>query len=137
MANKCTNCGKEDYAINYTNCPEKRAMDEQGMCFGCAYWVALVKRLEKNLRWCRINGKSLTASSALKPGQPAVSQSRRGKLKGHGGREFCIKFHDGRLIRTDDLWLQGTIPDWLRETHPDNAVYIRREEFDALEARIE
>lgn len=31
-------------------------------------------------------------------------------FKGHGGRDFYIRFHDGRLVHTTNLWLNGPIP---------------------------
>lgn len=42
---------------------------------------------------------------------------------GHAGTTFMVKFHDGRVVMTTNLWSQGTIdPEW-REVLPDNATF--------------
>jgi len=44
--------------------------------------------------------------------------------RGHGGREFIITFHDGRVVTTKNLWNQGLIdcPE-ARAILQDNAVW--------------
>lgn len=44
--------------------------------------------------------------------------------KGFGGRKFTIKFMDGRVVETCDLWHQGKIPESYREVLSDNAKFI-------------
>ncbi|MFJ5103197.1 hypothetical protein [Streptomyces sp. NPDC088554] len=50
-----------------------------------------------------------------------------GNSGGFGGRRFDIKFFDGRLVTTHDLWSQGTIPPKHRGRYPDNARFVPQE----------
>lgn len=129
---KCNQCGTENYSIGYLPGDIKRLMDLAKVCFTCAFWLDMKRKHKDDPLWCRIDGRSYWPSSVLKPGQLAASQSPRSGFKGFGGREFCIRFHDGRLIRTDNLWTQGEMPDWLREVYPDNAEFIKHEEYYAI-----
>lgn len=43
---------------------------------------------------------------------------------GYGGAEFEIRFNDGRVVKTRDLWHQGTIPERHRHLYPDNAIFV-------------
>lgn len=45
-------------------------------------------------------------------------------FKGFGGREWRIKFHDGRRIDCSNLWYQGVIPPAWREVYANNAVFL-------------
>lgn len=41
---------------------------------------------------------------------------------GYNGREFTIKFNDGRIITTNNLWHNGTVP--ADRNISDNAVFV-------------
>lgn len=43
---------------------------------------------------------------------------------GFDGREFRIRFHDGREVETNNLCWQGVIPEPWRHSLPDNAVFV-------------
>lgn len=43
--------------------------------------------------------------------------------RGFAGRTFTIKFKDGRVVTTSNLWGQGEIPERFRERLPDNAEF--------------
>ena len=45
-------------------------------------------------------------------------------MHGYGGRNFTIRFHDGREMATTNLWFQGVIPDGIRKILPDNAIFL-------------
>ncbi|MBF0230973.1 MAG: hypothetical protein HQK63_15500 [Desulfamplus sp.] len=46
-------------------------------------------------------------------------------IKGYAGAKFKIKFFDGRVIKTSNLWQQGRIPQHFRSILKDNAVFIK------------
>jgi hypothetical protein len=46
------------------------------------------------------------------------------RFSGFGGREFNIRFLDGREVRSSNLWCQGVIPKVWRERIPDNAEFL-------------
>lgn len=43
---------------------------------------------------------------------------------GHGGSKFIIKFNDGKIVVSRNLWSQGSIPEWAWNDLPDNAVFL-------------
>jgi hypothetical protein len=45
-------------------------------------------------------------------------------FRGFAGRKFTVKFNDGRVVTTTNMWHQGDIPAALREQLPDNAAFI-------------
>jgi len=49
---------------------------------------------------------------------------KQGTFRGFGGAKWRIEFTDGRIVETDNLWSNGTIPLAYRERLPDNAVLI-------------
>ena len=49
---------------------------------------------------------------------------KQGTYKGYGGAKWRIEFKDGRVVETDNLWSNGTIPPAYRERMPDNAVLV-------------
>ena len=44
-------------------------------------------------------------------------------VRGFSGRKFQIKFFDGRVVTTTNLWTQGRIPPKFRHQLPDNAEF--------------
>lgn len=45
---------------------------------------------------------------------------------GFGGSEFTIKMKDtGEVIKTRDLWHQGTVPPEYRDRLPDSASFVK------------
>ncbi|MCL2255977.1 MAG: hypothetical protein FWC11_03865, partial [Firmicutes bacterium] len=45
-------------------------------------------------------------------------------FQGYGGQLHKIKFFDGRIIETKNLWSQGQIPTEYRDVLPNNAEFI-------------
>lgn len=59
--------------------------------------------------------------------------NRSGEMAGFGGRQWKIRFNDGRVEQTKNLWFQGIIPPKFREELPDNAVFEKSDEQIAQE----
>ena len=53
-------------------------------------------------------------------------------LKGFGGAVHFIKFNDGRLIKTTNLWHNGKLPEAFRSVLPNNAVFLTAAEYETL-----
>ena len=51
-----------------------------------------------------------------------AGKTYRGRL-GFGGREWIIEYNDGRVVKTNNLWHQGGIPESVREQLLDNAKF--------------
>jgi hypothetical protein len=43
--------------------------------------------------------------------------------RGFAGRRFVIRFHDGRIVETTNLWSNGIIPEHFRDRLLDNACW--------------
>lgn len=129
---QCKQCGSLYYE-HFSDCRELVLMREKHICFGCAHWHNIVEKHSNNPLWWRIDGRSYIPKKTLLPEEKAVSQRHSGPFKGFAGREFFIKTNNGAIYRTDDLWGQGVIPDWLSEQFPDNAEFVGKEEYWALQ----
>lgn len=45
-------------------------------------------------------------------------------FRGFYGAKFTVKFFDGRVVKTSNLWHQGEIPEVFKAEMPDNAELI-------------
>lgn len=115
---KCSICNKEIEASEYDNsCPILCSSE----CFKHYFWDEKVKSYG--------NGTSGYAKTiaiiegchyTYHPDTPGQAPFR-----GFGGREFKIRFNDGREITTHNLWHQGDIPETHKHLLPNNAVFIK------------
>nr|WP_319393438.1 hypothetical protein [uncultured Desulfobacter sp.] len=87
-------------------------------CFECSFWLLKTEYYE-----------DLTDRRVVVDGNHyMISAVTDTYPKGFGGRQFIIQFFDGRIIKTNNLWSQGSIPDRFREMLPDNAVFLSTED---------
>lgn len=49
----------------------------------------------------------------------------KSKYRGMGGSEYTIKLNGGAIVKTNDLWHQGDIPQEFRDELPDNAEFVK------------
>ena len=104
---KCIICGKEIKESKYTNdilCSHK--------CFVKNFWNKIISEKDKHVI---INGVCYTI------GEPIPSY--HSQFAGFGGRVFYIKYFDGRIVRTNNLWFNGDIPQEYREVLKDEAKF--------------
>jgi hypothetical protein len=92
----------------------KTELKKQQLCFHCHFWQGYVLQKDDK-RIVRVKGEHYCIA-------PELSDPNYG---GHGGHKFYIKFFDGRLAVTTNLWNQGTIPANFRNELPDNAVFVK------------
>lgn len=97
--------------LEYTE-PLKSELIEDGICFSCHFWKEKVHSY--NERTVIVDGLHYRYFDD-NPGAAFL---------GFGGREFRIKFNDGREVVTHNLWHQGNIPERFRDKLPDNAQFI-------------
>jgi hypothetical protein len=95
--------------------PTKARVIETNTCFNCLIWLDWIPKKD-NPSIVRIKGSHYW----IEPDKP-----KNTSFLGFGGAAFRIKFNDGRIITTHNLWHQGTIPERFRERLPDNAVFIK------------
>ena len=77
------------------------------------FWKSLIKKPRKGT--IIINGVHY---------QHNVMSTDPKKWLGMNGRLFTIKMLDSTIIKTNDLWCQGTIPVYYRDKLKDNAEFV-------------
>jgi hypothetical protein len=93
---------------------------DRKLCFECLQWIWLVDSTDHPNN-VRVRGEHYTICLE------DIGNCKRGM----NGDRYNIKFDDGRLATTTNLWSQGTIPERFRERLPDNAVFISTAEYEA------
>ena len=113
----CHVCGKSEEPSwgDDTNAEMRR----RSLCFTCLFWT---HHLESPL-----------PHSVVIAGVHYVigDEAPLGSTRGFGGQRYVIRFPDGSVTETTNLWMQGRIPDAFREQLPDTAAFVR----DAVGAR--
>ena len=105
----CPCCGNA-YLINL----EERAYF-YGCCFDCSFWLKKICMSEDSKkRQVIVDGVHYMLSDS--------------SIRGYCGAKFTIKFFDGRIIETDNLWHQGRIDEMFRYYLADNAVFIQNQD---------
>ena len=108
----CRECG-QIFSTTYMN-DTKANMIKDNICFTCYFWKCKLS-VKDNPRTARINGTHYFIENDNYNGYA---------FRGFGGREFNIRFNDGRLVTTHNLWCQGDIPDHFKERLPNNATFV-------------
>ena len=90
---------------------------KDGACNWCNFWLEKLSPQYDVQRCAVINGKHYTIA-------PEYGTSPYSDFRGCAGRQFTIRFHDGRTVTTTNLWSQGEIPQHFRSRFPDNAQFI-------------
>lgn len=107
----CLWCGSVDLASYMDDVIE--AMVQLKACFSCYHWLSNAQADSWEEPLAVIAGHS---HFRIRPEDY--------RFKGHGGHRFVIKFFDGRVITTTNLWSQGDIPEHFWELMPDNANFV-------------
>lgn len=116
----CKICGEQENPDRFYEDFAKHLMTEQ-LCFTCYHWgnqhqLDMTERGEHG--FAIIDGTHYV----LEPHTDAEA------FRGHGGRNFKIRFSDGYETTCDNLWCQGDIPEghW-RDLMPDNAQFVQED----------
>lgn len=91
---------------------------EPGACFTCDFWNGhLMHDTDKDKeRFAVIAGHHYIIAD--EPSSPVA-------MRGFSGHRFIIKFNDGRVVETTNLWHQGEITPYWRNKMTDNAVFLK------------
>jgi len=111
MDRVCNDCGAVNYSTAFTpNCPEKKLIDSEGICFTCAFWRVRIAQKHDTV----IAGRIYTVGN-----RPKGSEHN-----GMAGRRFDLEYFDGRHVTTYDLWSGGEVPERYRAQIPDTAKFL-------------
>lgn len=124
---QCWNCEVKTRPGRF-HCLKCNALDDQsrtmckldGFCFTCRFW-------QEKVEWNSGSDRQRKPENLARiAGRHYVIHPDTGKMswRGFGGQKFKIKFHDGRIVETTNLWHQGEIPKNFRDELPDNAEFI-------------
>lgn len=92
---------------------------ELGECFGCNFWLNLVRRAD-DLRHVRVEEGGQVGHYTI--------CGATGGTRGYGGHRFDIEWLDGRTpprATTNNLWHQGVVPERFLDRLPVNARFVR------------
>jgi hypothetical protein len=109
----CSCCGKV-YGTNYCK-PYNTMLITKKLCFNCNFWDEYTHKKD-DPKIARIQGHHYV----VEPPSPLPS-----RMLGFSGREFKVRWHDGREVTTNNLWSQGDIPERFKDRLPDNAEFVK------------
>lgn len=119
----CKLCGQEENILQYnSSCKYLSIMAKQHVCFQCAFWIDKIANPPPNRMI--IGGCHYTV-------HPFVRRPNN-VLKGCGGKEFYIRKMDGTLIKSNNVWFQGEIPEHFRDQLPDMGHFLSLMTFQKL-----
>lgn len=111
----CSICGEKYNPDDYIS-STKKSMIENNVCFTCFFWEEQYNIDNTN----KDTGVIIDGSHYR-----ICPDNDDAYFRGFGGRKFTIRFNDGRVIVTHNLWHQGKIPDgYFRGLMPDNAIFL-------------
>jgi len=119
----CELCGQQDCLDNYLdNCDYLPIMAKRHVCFHCAFWIHKIENPPPNRMI--IGGCHYTVHPFMKRPNNVI--------KGFSGREFYIRKMNGQLIKSNNVWCQGNIPEQFRPQLPDDAHFLSLMTFQKL-----
>ena len=101
----------------------RKIMEKKKCCFTCAFWFEKLKLWKNDRNWLVVDGQSYHVNPILS--KPTVFQ-------GFGGHWFFFKKNDGTLIKSNNVWCQGKIPEHFKKLIPNNAVMVTEKEYNLL-----
>ena len=107
----CLECGKKE-KLRW-NEETKQTLIKRNLCFNCNFWMERIHRINHR------NSVRIKNNHYWIENENASSDT----FRGFGGQRFIIKFNNGRLVITTNLWSQGEIPERFRDRLPNNAEF--------------
>lgn len=118
----CNLCGKEDDFSDYDSSKYLLLMHKHHICFNCAFWIDKIQNPPANREI--INGHHYIIHPPAKRPHNVVL--------GFLGREFYIREFNGILIKSNNIWHQGKIPEHFKKELPDTADFLTLIDFQNL-----
>lgn len=131
----CKVCGV-NFKSWWQSSPDHKRRKEVGICSTCDFWVEKLS-VKDQPNVARINGKHYILGNELEavldPSESFTElfkrlESTHPRKQGMGmsGALWAIRFSDGRVVFTNDLWHQGDIPEEFQVMLPNNAEFMSR-----------
>lgn len=119
----CKVCGVEHDTSHWIESTSK-SLESKKLCFDCNFWL---EHAEKD--------KEVNKDKYVITGHEHYIieiESDSSGFRGYGGAPFYIKFNDGRIVKTTNLWCQGDIPERFWDIMPDNAMFLTKKQYNEL-----
>lgn len=115
---------------------EGKRLKEVGICRTCDFWMEKFT-IRNEEKVARIDGEHYIIGNQLERElnplesfnqifEALEKENAQRPGRGMGGTVHAVKFNDGRVIFTNDLWHQGTVPVEFKEALADNAEFMAR-----------
>lgn len=110
---------------------DRERLVRSGVCADCEHWLDLwrmrdepqtIRTAQKHYRYGQHCTAVLDPTLSLEQTAKAWHAKTRKAGLGCGGALVIVRFNDGRVVITNDLWGQGDLPDAYAEMLPNNAV---------------
>jgi len=118
----CKLCGKKEYIDDYVDHTITSVMKKEQICYQCAFWKDKIEHPNPN---------RIIVGHSYYIANPYVKRPMN-RTKGMDGREFYIRMFDGTLIKTNNLWCQGKIPEHFQQNFPNTANFLSLMTFQKL-----
>ena len=109
-------CGNSTMGDNYNLYPHEEHM-RNTHCYTDYYW----EMQHRNDLNPREGATPLVVNGEHYIVHPYVPNPRNPKILGMGGHELSFRLQDGTILKSNDVWYQGPIPEHWRSRFPDNA----------------
>ena len=113
----CCECGRRELPATWIEEVHDHLFELQ-MCFNCAFWFDWLEEFQQRPdKKFVVAGTAYTICHAPEKGLTT--------FRGFGGRNFKIRWPDGREAESGNLWCQGDVPKHWRERLPDTAEFVK------------
>lgn len=111
----CTKCGAEVESSRYWRGVASE-MEERQFCHECNFW-------QNHIDADKTSNKDVFV---VADGNHYIigDENSTDSFRGYSGAKVTVKFFDGRVVKTSNLWCQGEIPEAFKAEMPDNAELI-------------
>lgn len=121
----CRECGAEGYEVGYR--PEtRRELLDLGVCLSCWHWLGVVEQRSAHVV---VEGFAFRP----KPDMPEARALTGGWGLGAGGVVQHFVLADGTLLRCNNVWNRGPVPEAFKGRLPDDARRATAEDLEALD----
>lgn len=111
----CHLCGKTVILDDFdASSKYYKIMQEQHVCFSCAFWIDKIATPPSDF---------IIAGGHYFIIHPCVKRPDN-KLMGFHGAEFYFRKFDGTLVKSNNVWHHGEIPQHFRKDLPDTAYFL-------------
>ena len=115
---ECQKCGESYNLDNYSKkSGERWIMEEDNVCFSCAWWIKRAG-MQNNSQSVITNIDNIFTAYWL------GDEDASNHFRGCDGRLFTIKFANGKIVKTTNLWCNGEIPKYIEDMFTVNAEFI-------------